>query len=173
MNMLCNEQFLEKSFFTPTQTQLSIEVSSLDFRRLKFKYTMSSDAEFSEKTWDKAELEYRRFLDLKKLYPEVSLVPSKQIDKIWHAHILDTRAYREDCLAVFGKFIDHFPYFGIHGKDDYSNLQNAFNETIRLYEKHFGPYPSTSPLESNAARCQDHACHAPSSCACRVSGACK
>lgn len=173
MNMLQIEDNFNNSNILNTKKSLSSEVSSLNFQRLRYKYTTSSDAEFSKATWDHAELEYRRFLDLKKIYPAISFVPSKLVDKIWHAHILDTQAYREDCLAVFGKFIDHFPYFGIYGKDDYSNLQDAFKETISLYEKHFGPYPSASSLESNAARCQDHACHAPSSCACRVSGACK
>ena len=150
---------------------LSKAVSTLDFSRLKHKYTQSSESEMSEYQWDSAELEYRRFLQLKVLYPAVSLVPSKEIDAIWHAHILDTRAYREDCNMVFGYFLNHYPYFGINGEQDYSNLKTAFQETVNLYEKHFGPYPSSTI--NNNARCQDHACHAPSECACRVEGACK
>lgn len=145
-------------------------VQKLDFSRLRFKYAEASEAEMTGEQWDKAELEYRRFLHLKKLYPGVSMVPSKQVDQIWHAHILDTKAYREDCEKVFGRFIDHYPYFGIYGKEDYANLVSAFDKTIALYEKHFGLYPSKSPL--NAARCEDHACHVPSECACRVAGAC-
>ncbi|MEY8198125.1 MAG: hypothetical protein RPS47_02675 [Colwellia sp.] len=151
---------------------LSSKVAALDFRRLRHKYTATSEAEMSEQEWDFAEQEYRRFLDLKVLYPGVSMVPSKVVDKIWHAHILDTKSYREDCQAVFGKFIDHFPYFGIYGKEDYANLQSAFSNTISLYEKHYSQYPSGSPLDS-AARCGGHACHVPSECACRVPDACK
>lgn len=151
---------------------LAPSVEKLDFERLKHKYTEADEAEMTVKEWDIAELEYRRFLTLKVLYPNVGLVPSKVIDKIWHAHILDTRAYRTDCEAVFGHFIDHYPYFGINGKEDYQNLKDTFTETIELYERHFGDYPNKSPL--NATRCgDDHACHAPSSCACRVEGACK
>ncbi|MCH2039364.1 MAG: glycine-rich domain-containing protein-like [Saccharospirillaceae bacterium] len=148
------------------------EIQALDFSHLRHKYTQAPEAEMTAEQWDKAELEYRRFLHLKKLYPGVSFVPSKQIDQIWHAHILDTKAYREDCQKIFGCFIDHYPYFGIYGKEDYSKLIAAFDKTIALYEKHFGLYPSKSPL--NASRCgPDHACHAPSECACRVPGACK
>lgn len=150
---------------------LSESVEKLDFSRLRYKYTDSNEAEMTKSQWDKAELEYRRFLHLKQLYPGVSLVPSKQIDQVWHAHILDTKAYREDCQAVFGRFIDHYPYFGIYGKEDYDNLISAFDQTIELYEKHFGTYPSKSSL--NVARCEDHACHVPTECACRVEGACK
>lgn len=151
---------------------LDMNVSRLDFARLKHKYTSSSEAEMSVESWDKAEREYRRFLSLKAFYPAVSLVPSKEVDALWHAHILDTRAYREDCHQVFGRFIDHYPYFGIYGEDDYQQLKDAFAQTVALYEKHFGAYPGGGK-ESQAMRCQDHACHVPTSCACRVEGACK
>jgi len=149
--------------------QLAVEVSKLNFQRLKHKTTQTPDAEMSAEQWDKAEVEYRRFLSLKKWYPGISLVPSKLVDKIWHAHILDTRAYREDCNNVFGRFIDHYPYFGIYGEDDYQSLQQSFAKTIELYERHFGSYPENTM----ASRCEDHSCHVPSECACRVAGACK
>lgn len=163
------------SSISPLYTGKGLEpaVAALDFTRLCHKYTASNEAEMTEQEWALGEQEYRRFLSLKVCYPGVSMVPSKLVDKIWHAHILDTKAYREDCDTVFGKFIDHFPYFGIYGKEDYRNLQSAFKETQELYEKHFGAYPGSSPLGEVASRCQDHACHVPSECACRSSGACK
>ncbi|MDH2299220.1 glycine-rich domain-containing protein-like [Cobetia sp. 29-18-1] len=153
---------------------LDMNVSRLDFARLKHKYTASSEAEMSVESWDKAEREYRRFLSLKAFYPAVSLVPSKEVDALWHAHILDTRAYREDCHQVFGRFIDHYPYFGIYGEDDYQQLKDAFAQTVALYEKHFGAYPGGG-AESQAMRCGgDHKCHVPSACACRGGpGACQ
>ena len=151
---------------------LDMNVSRLDFKRLKHKYTESSEAEMAAADWDMAELEYRRFLTLKCFYPSVALVPSKQVDAIWHAHILDTRAYREDCQLVFDRFIDHYPYFGIYGQNDYQELKSAFAHTVSLYEKHFGAYPGGGN-EAQAMRCKDHACHVPTTCACRVEGACK
>ena len=84
---------------------LDMNVSRLDFKRLKHKYTESSEAEMSAAEWDMTEQEYCRFLTLKRFYPSVALVPSKTVDAIWHAHILNTRAYREDCQQVFGRFI--------------------------------------------------------------------
>lgn len=152
-------------------SNLPIAIQELDFARLKHKYTETSEAEMTVEQWDIAETEYRRFLALKVFYPGVSLVPSKLVDKIWHAHILDTRAYREDCEKVFGRFIDHYPYFGINGDHDAHVLQYHFHKTIKLYEKHFGEYPKEQGIY--ASRCKDHACHVPTSCACRVSGACK
>jgi hypothetical protein len=56
------------------------------------------------------EEEYRKFLALHLSYPDVDIVPCKIVDEIWHQHILDTAAYRDDCDALFGRFLDHFPY---------------------------------------------------------------
>ena len=137
-------------------TLLPKEIMALNFTRLKHKVTSTSDAEMSREEWDAAEPEYRRFLALKVFYPGLSLIPSKQVSKLWHAHILDTRAYREDCENVFGRFIDHYPYFGIYGKEDYQALQIRFAHTIELYERHFGPYPRASYTLAN--RWQNDVC---------------
>ena len=103
-------------------------------------------------------------------------MPSKLVDKFWHEHILDTMSYQKDCEAVFGYFIHHYPYFGIYGDDDQRALQESFNETIALYEAYFDKYPTEELYGSTvnvAARCGEHACHVPTSCACRTPGACK
>lgn len=151
-------------------------VHAINFQKLKWKLTKSAEATWSDEVCDFAELEYKKFLTLKLLYPKVSFVPSKIVDKFWHEHILDTKSYAEDCMMLFGSFLHHYPYFGIYGDDDQQALQVAFDETIALYESHFGSYPtdaSFSKQSVEAARCSNHACHVPSSCACRVPGACK
>ena len=145
-------------------------VEAIDFTRLKWKLSESEEAKMGKEECDLAEREYKRYLTLKKLYPSIELVPNKLLDEFWHAHILDTVAYHKDCDSVFGCYLHHFPYFGIYGEDDYQNLVSAFNETKKLYEQHFGPYPEKL---DDAARCEDHPCHAPSSCACRAPGTCK
>ena len=33
--------------------------------------------------------------------------PTEDVDEFWHQHILDTRRYCRDCLAVFGEFLHH------------------------------------------------------------------
>ena len=131
-------------------------VKALNFERLKYKFTATSDAEMTPEEWCSTEHEYRRFLALKFFYPGISLVPSNHVDKLWHAHILDTRAYRTDCEKVFGRFIDHYPYFGIYGKEDCREQQIRFALTVELYERHFGPYPKEST--ALASRWKDDAC---------------
>jgi hypothetical protein len=45
-------------------------------------------------------------------------------------HILDTAAYREDCDEIFGRFLDHFPYFGMRDEQDAQALEHAYADTI-------------------------------------------
>ncbi|MDQ6961926.1 MAG: hypothetical protein Q9M28_05280 [Mariprofundaceae bacterium] len=145
-------------------------VAEISFDAIKWKLSESSESKITTKRCLLAEQEYRRYLTLKKLYPNIELVPNKLVDEFWHAHILDTKAYHDDCNKIFGYYIHHFPYFGIYGDDDYQNLVTSFEQSKQLYEKHFGAYPDQL---DNASRCADHACHAPSTCACRSPGTCK
>lgn len=84
------------------------------------------------------EKRYRRFLFMTLAYPNHSIVPTKDIDAFWHQHILDTRAYAQDCERVFGYFLHHFPYFGMRGAADARNLVSSFEGTKSLYYELFG-----------------------------------
>ena len=55
---------------------------------------------------------YLAFLVLKAVsedYDATQISPSEAVDEVWHAHILDTRHYRETCTLLCGEFIDHDP----------------------------------------------------------------
>jgi hypothetical protein len=54
---------------------------------------------------------YQRFLVLHLLHPDQRICPVAPIDSdgLWHAHILDTRAYGDDCQRIFGRFLHHDP----------------------------------------------------------------
>jgi hypothetical protein len=146
------------------------KIAKLNFTRLKYKLQRNDQGEsWTNEQCESAEREYKRFLTLVKLNPKKEIVPTKLMDKFWHQHILDTMAYQKDCQTVFGYFLHHFPYFGIYGEKDQQNLNDSFEITKKLYYEYFGEEIE----QPEASRCQDHACHVPSNCACRVSGACK
>lgn len=91
-------------------------------------------------TVDRARLgaeEYRKFLFLTVARPE-TIVPTEFVDDVWHAHILDTMKYAEDCNQAFGFFLHHFPYFGIRSDADQEMLQSTFRATAEIYECEFG-----------------------------------
>lgn len=82
---------------------------------------------------------YRNFLFLHKKYGhEHSLPPSEEIDEFWHNHILDTKKYRQDCQVIFGRYLDHYPYFGIDGKTNLTDLNHAFETTQQFHQQEFG-----------------------------------
>jgi hypothetical protein len=110
----------------------------LDLEPIKFSLAMREDEKW-----------YRRFLFLVKLYPEKMIVPTKDIDLFWHTHILDTKKYMMDCESLFGGYFHHFPYFGMRGKKDKMNMEEAFSETEELYRAVFGE----SPLGCGIADC--------------------
>ena len=61
--------------------------------------------------------DYKKFLALKAAQSDfyaALLSPSPQVDELWHAHILDTLAYKEACEAMLGAggFIHHDPRGG-------------------------------------------------------------
>lgn len=82
--------------------------------------------------------QYRRFLYLNYKYQgQYILPPSKDIDDVWHAHILYTKQYEKDSQALFGKFFHHNPE---STKDilAVSEFTEHFKNTLRLYEAEFG-----------------------------------
>lgn len=89
-------------------------------------------------TADRLEVKYKKWLFLKRRYENELVPPSRDIDAFWHAHLLDTHAYFRDTTAVFGKYLHHYPYFGMRGKADEEKLASAFENTRRLFSEEFG-----------------------------------
>jgi hypothetical protein len=115
------------------------QIEKIDFGMIKLKLQDSEDGNpWTTLQCEQAEADYKRFLALKKVYPNKEIVPNRVVDKFWHQHILDTVQYADDSQSVFGYFLHHFPYFGMRDEKDYQNLVNAFNETSYLYFMHFG-----------------------------------
>lgn len=91
--------------------------------------------------------EYARFMALGRVFG--GEVPSKVIDEVWHAHILDTRRYAADCERVFGQFVHHYPYFGMGATADskYGDsalLLRTYGRTLTRYVAAFGELPPES-----------------------------
>ncbi len=115
-------------------------IDRLDLKNIKRKL-MLSQPEGEGWTEESAELGitwYRRYLKLHAKYgdSEIRLVPNHFIDEVWHLHILDTRSYAEDCKAVFGKMLHHYPYFGMNG--DAIQRDDSFDRTDLLHIAEFG-----------------------------------
>lgn len=124
---------------------LATSIASLNLDPIKIKLMDKKEGKgWTRAQADNAEIAYKQFLQLNLKYPGKSIVPTATCDTFWHAHILDTQKYAEDCQKIFGYFLHHFPYFGMRGEEDAANLKTAFEETKALYASEFGNANSMS-----------------------------
>lgn len=128
-----------RKFYTKTKRPLGEfrdRIAKVDLDILKL--DLDRDFERNPKLLDYVKVRYRNFLYLCGSTGEI-IVPTKDIDLIWHAHILDTLKYHNDCKRIFGFFLHHYPYFGIRG--DEIEFMLAYEKTKQIYEAQFGePY---------------------------------
>jgi hypothetical protein len=155
---------LERISWLINEKKIHPEIAALDLEMIKMKLALQDEGEgWTAETCDEAEIEYKRFLHLNKMYFKAAIVPTERIDIMWHYHILDTRAYHKDSEAIFGGYFHHFPYFGLRGEEDKQNLISSFEETKILYEKEFGEKMLRSQHADCWHDCQGRCWHACSS----------
>ena len=130
--------------------------SNLDLEPIKFSLTQREDGpNWSLSKAETLEVWYRRFLYLSSIYKDKVIVPSKDIDMFWHTHILDTQKYMLDCENLFGRYIHHFPYFGMRGEKDRNQLKKSFHETEELFLLHFSESPVSVGIADCGALCNE------------------
>ena len=131
----------------------------LDLSNIRFKLSDPNEGKgYLPQRLDLMEAEYRKFLALQVVFAGEDIVPCELVDEMWHWHILDTAAYRADCDAIFGEFLDHFPYFGMRGEDDAQALNDAYASTLDRYRAAFGEPPEDSWIAQDASSCRRTAC---------------
>ncbi len=140
------------------------KLNNLNLQAVEHKL-MSSKEWTAEKT-QVAINRYKLFLYLKSVYPAAVLVPTQEIDAVWHAHFeVNLRQYIEDCNYLFGYLLNHCSADG--GEQNEQTLQiyeEAFSLTKALFEEFFGVeiLDNTSinmascadiPIDTNPAPC--------------------
>jgi hypothetical protein len=113
---------------------------------------------YSTHQLDLGETEYRKFLALHLALPDAEIVPCRLVDEFWHQHILDTHAYHQDCDAIFGSYLHHFPYFGMGDEADAQALHDAYAETLDHYRAAFGEPPEGTWISAEASSCKRTNC---------------
>jgi len=89
---------------------------------------------------DRAITRYLCFLHLVAQHPGEAIAPTRDIDVIWHLHMLSPRAYHADCTRLFGELLDHDGGFG-QEPEEVPVLARTFERTAARWEATFGvPY---------------------------------
>jgi len=113
---------------------------------------------------------YARFLQLPSHRdsnkPPLPLVPTYQIDLMWHTHILaHTAAYQADCLRIRGSYLHHDD--SLNDRTPGHTLDQAFRATVALWQDTY-PEESSYIVPGGMYRGEpplvyfDHACWNPS-----------
>lgn len=113
-------------------------VNQIDLSPINNKLQYENPSLWTDEMIAETETDYRRFLALNLLYPTETLSVNKMLDEYWHQHILDTQKYADDCEAIFGYFLHHYPYFGIADEEDRRQNLEAFAVTQQLWRDSFG-----------------------------------
>uniref|UniRef100_UPI003F494439 glycine-rich domain-containing protein n=1 Tax=Cupriavidus necator TaxID=106590 RepID=UPI003F494439 len=102
-----------------------------------------SDKKIPEWTLENAAMaadRYERFLLLVAARPGQPYAPTRDIDEMWHLHMLSPKAYYDDCVRVFGEVLDHDGGFGKEAEEEVV-LKEVFETTAKLWQEHYGePY---------------------------------
>ena len=116
------------------------KLEGADLERLKRQVKPSADV------WQ----QYLRFLALKVAAQDwcaTKISPPVEVDALWHAHILDTRSYRETC-ELLGHFIDHDP----DGGDDPKARAQRRLLALKMYEEAWGTAPEMWKVQEVGGR---------------------
>ncbi|KAI4592233.1 hypothetical protein KJ359_011386 [Pestalotiopsis sp. 9143b] len=101
------------------------------FTQKMYKIAWLSSPEANE-TMARFLIKYDRFFNIMATKPEQVVVPTVDIDLIWHTHQLSPRQYYRFTVAKIGLFVDH------HDKVDEDKLSEAFEWTTKTYQTMYG-----------------------------------
>ncbi|KAJ3320301.1 hypothetical protein HDU76_000340 [Blyttiomyces sp. JEL0837] len=113
-------------------TPLSIDLVSAVLRQRPFsKKLISGVIDWTSETLAKATIRYHRFLLLMGKEPDRFLVPTLDIDLMWHTHLIFPSFYQRYCIQFLKRIVDH---------DDFVEgglLGDAFVATSNIWKRHY------------------------------------
>tara|TARA_Y100000310_G_scaffold180557_1_gene180466 strand:+ start:1056 stop:1457 length:402 start_codon:yes stop_codon:yes gene_type:complete len=96
-----------------------------------------------------------RYEKLFKLFGKgTSIVPTKEIDDVWHLHMLDPVSYYDSCMTYHGKLIGHNPALE-SSEEEQSKLHSLFLATAKIWEEAYGEEYSGAAADCDGP---DHSC---------------
>ena len=123
-------------------------IESLDFTFLEER--MKRKFDWSDQRTKNAIRRYIQYLYIVSV-EDNPVSPTKDVDEVWHQHILHTRLYEEHCQKIYGKMLHHQPFS--------SNELSKKTETVHLSEigpKYFGDdYPKSTDESVSRECCSD------------------
>lgn len=139
---------------SPENLSFLQKLQQLDFSKIAYELMHSEEGQnWTKKQTTQALLRYMMFLFLLNLYPNQNIIPTTEIDKVWHHHILvDVNKYINDCEMLFGRLINHSSYPQL--ENDLNTWQVKIAQTQELFQKHFEVQIFAGTQDNKLSRCQ-------------------
>ena len=119
----------------------------------------SETSEWTDEKHERALFRYRRFFALARRGGPIA--PTREIDMIWHLHMLAPVAYYRDCQRYLNRILDHDGGFG-KTPEEAEELANVFFQTAERWEQAYGePYVANACGQTKCWHdCQNRCWHA-------------
>ncbi|MCS6799484.1 MAG: glycine-rich domain-containing protein-like [Myxococcota bacterium] len=126
---------------------LSVDLVERSYRASSF------PADWSREQRERALRRYERFLLLVARDVDAPATPTRDIDEMWHLHMLHPVAYQRDCARLFGGTLDHDGGFG-NDPAELPVLQGAFRAFARRWREAYDePYVEGMSDDEAATNC--------------------
>lgn len=129
-------------------------IASLDLDRVALR--LKSTTQWSDSEIERAIERYRGFLGV--ALGGGTVVPTEDIDEVWHVHILDTRSYVRDCDRVFGYYFHHTPQ--LSEQDDPEHADDFVATADRWFMRYGERYSGALGMCNNGG-CDGGSCNGP------------
>ncbi|MBP0020759.1 MAG: hypothetical protein J7647_24780 [Cyanobacteria bacterium SBLK] len=118
------------------RNELQQKLAQLDLSAIKTALMSSHQGgEWTTEQIDLAIARYLYFLFLTYLHPDRILIPSREVDLVWHEHILhDTRNYTRDCQMLFSDTVHHARQSQLWDNAIQENARIATRQTRSLFD---------------------------------------
>ena len=126
---------------TRPEQEVITAIRALDLEPIKLKLMDAEAGQgWTREHADRAEAAYKNYLTVLAKHPEKieEVLLSREVDEFWHAHILHTMKYADDCEKVFGNFLHHNPQTTPRTPADAQKRSALMEKTRRLYQNEFG-----------------------------------
>lgn len=136
---------------TKPQQEVIVAIQGLDLESVKLRVMDPELGEGWTKEYaDGIEVAYKNYLVMLTKYPDdiEDILISKDVDEFWHAHILHTKKYADDCQKIFGNFLHHDPQPRERSSAEIQRRSVLIEKTHHLYLQE-----SRSRRNADAAYC--------------------
>jgi hypothetical protein len=147
---------------TKPQQEVIAAIQGLDLESVKLRVMDPELGEgWSQEYADGIEVAYKNYLVMLTKYPDdiEDILISKDVDEFWHAHILHTKKYADDCQKIFGNFLHHDPQPRERSSAEIQKRSALVEKTHHLYQQESGNRRNANAAYCNAAVRADEAAY--------------